>query len=77
MKSTRDGNAIQASDLIVKGDSFYAIHWGSCKSKCPWRLADWVEEVQAISGQLSCSFNHILGKANETVDFLARKGVSA
>ena len=30
---------------IVDGDSFSAIQWGSRKTSCPWRLANWEEEV--------------------------------
>lgn len=43
-------------------------------SKCPWRLADWMEQ---ISAQLNCSFQHILREANDTVDHLVREGASS
>ena len=50
---------------IIEGGSFLAIQWGSRKTLCPWRLANWVEEVQDISFQLEGSFHHILREVNE------------
>ena len=42
------------------GDSFLAIQWGSGKAIHPWRLGDWVEEVQDILRQTRASSNHFL-----------------
>lgn len=39
-------------NAIIEGGSFLAIQWGLGKSKCPWRITDWVEEIQHISAQL-------------------------
>lgn len=36
-------------DVVVEGDSFSAIQWGSGKLMYPWWLMDWVEEIQHIS----------------------------
>lgn len=66
---------IKARNAIVEGDSFTAIQWGPGRFKCPWQLADWVEEIHHISAQLSCTFFHISREANDTTDRLARKGV--
>lgn len=44
----REIRQLEASNAIVEGDPFSSIQWGSGKSKFPWRLADWVEEVHAI-----------------------------
>ena len=44
---------------ILEGDSLFAIQWGSGKAIQPWRLADWVEEVQDISRQAEAFFIHI------------------
>lgn len=65
---------MEATNAIVAGDSFSAIQWGSGRSKWPWRLADWVEEIHYISSHLNCTFHHILGEANKTADLLAREG---
>ena len=60
---------------ILERDSFSSIQWGSGKAIHPWRLADWVEEVQDISSLLGASFHHVLREANNMVDGLAREGV--
>ena len=57
---------------ILEGDSFSAIQWCSGSSSYPWRLVDWVEEVQDISRRLRATFNHILRGANIVADSLAR-----
>lgn len=49
---------------------------GSGRSKCPWRLVNWVEEVLCITETLKSTFKHILSKANEVADSLAREGAS-
>lgn len=46
---------LDAFDAIVKGDSFFATQSGTAAAICPWRLADWVEEIHYISRQLRCS----------------------
>lgn len=51
-----------------------AIQWGSGKSSYPWRLVDWMEEVQDISHQ-DAQLHHILREANVTTDSLAKEGV--
>lgn len=56
----RELRKMEAINAIVEGDSFSAIQRGSENSTWPWRLMDWVEEIHHISGQLKCSFNHIL-----------------
>lgn len=64
-------------DAIIKGDSFCAIQWGSPvrgQAKCPWRVADLVEEIQHISASLRLSFNHVSREANDTKDSLVRVG---
>lgn len=53
-------------NAIRERDSFSSIQWGSGKSRCPWKLADWAEEVHSISSQLGCSFHHILREANDS-----------
>ena len=45
---------------ILEGDSFSSIQWGSGRAIHPWRLEDWVEEVQDISSLLGASLHHIL-----------------
>lgn len=40
----------------------------------PLVFAEWVDEVQEISLQLGCKFNHVLREANDVVDSLAREG---
>lgn len=67
---------IDAFNESVESDSFSAIQWESGKSKCPWRLANWVEEVLCIARRLKCTFKHILREANEVADSLAREGAS-
>ena len=58
---------------ILEGDSFSVIKWCSGSSSYPWRLADWVEEVQDISKRLGATFNHIILRgANAVADSLAR-----
>ena len=60
---------------ILEGDSFSAIQWGLGKAIHPWRIADWVEEVQDISSHLGASFQHVLREDNSMADGLAREGV--
>lgn len=47
---------------------------GSGQAKCPWRVADLVEEIQHISASLRLSFNHVSREANDTKDSLVRVG---
>lgn len=61
---------LDAFDAIVKGDSFFATQSGSAAAICPWRLADWVEEIHYISRQLQCSFSHVCREANGVEDEL-------
>lgn len=61
---------------LLRGNSFCAIQWGFGAATCPWRLADWMEEIQNISRQWRCTFSHVLRKANGVVNGLAREGVS-
>lgn len=56
---------------IIKG--FSAIQRGLGKTSHPWRLADWVVEVQDISIQLDASFHHIYCEAKEMADGLAKE----
>lgn len=63
-------------NALIEGDTFPAIQWGLGKISYPWRLADWVEEVQSISAQLNCKFIHIFREANEATDALAVEGSS-
>lgn len=64
-----------AHNAIIEGGSFSAIQWGSGAAKCPWWLADWVEEIKHISTQLQCCFLHVLREANGIADGLARERV--
>ena len=61
---------------IIEGDSFSTIQWASGKASYPWRIADWVEEVQDIAKKIGVSFCHILREANSKADGLAREGLS-
>lgn len=36
---------LRGYNVIIEGDSFSAIQWGSRKATASWRLVDWVEEV--------------------------------
>ena len=60
---------------ILEGDSFSAIQWGSGKASHPWRLADWVEEVQGILRHVAAYFHHFVREANDMADAFAREGV--
>eukprot|EP00268_Persea_americana_P065083 TRINITY_DN8639_c3_g1_i2.p1 TRINITY_DN8639_c3_g1~~TRINITY_DN8639_c3_g1_i2.p1 ORF type:complete len:108 (+),score=32.29 TRINITY_DN8639_c3_g1_i2:64-387(+) len=60
---------------ILEGDSFSPIQWGSWRDIHPWRLVDWVEEVQDLSRHMNAYFHHILRQANALADGLAREGV--
>lgn len=66
---------LNAYSAIIEGNSFSAIQWGSGKASHPWGLANWVEEVQAISTKVGVSFDHIPREANNMADGLAREGV--
>lgn len=46
-------------DALIEGCSFSAIQWGSGNANYPWTMADRVEEIQYISFQLKCEFNHV------------------
>ena len=72
---TRELRRMGCVTVILEGDSFSVIQWCSGKSFFPWRLADWVEEVQDISIHLGTCFNHILRGANVMADALAKEGV--
>lgn len=61
-------------NTIIEGDPYSTIQWGSGKVKCPWQLADWVEEVYIIARQLKCTFHHVLREANDLAHGLAREG---
>lgn len=62
---------------VIECDFFPVTQWGSFKAKGPWRVADWVQQLQYISDQLRCSSNHLLQEAaNDKVDALAKEGVS-
>lgn len=37
---------LRGYNAIIEGDPFSNIQWGLVKSSFPWRLADWVKEVQ-------------------------------
>ena len=43
---------LRGLSAIIERDSFSAIQWGLGNTSYPWKLADWVEEVQDISSQL-------------------------
>lgn len=45
---------------IIEGYSFSAIQWGSKETSFPWRLANWVEDVQDTTSQLNFTLSHIL-----------------
>lgn len=36
---------LRGYNVIIEGDSFSAIQWGSRKATASWRLVDWVKEV--------------------------------
>ena len=59
---------------IIESDSFSAIQWGFGKSSFPWRLADWVEEIQDILRQLGAPFSHVLREAYAITNALAKEG---
>lgn len=65
----RELRKLEAANAFVEGDSLSAIRWGLSMSKCPWRLADWVEDVHFISTKLNFSFNRILREVNAMADF--------
>ena len=71
----RELRRIGGLNPIFEDDSFSSVQWGSGEAIHPWRLADWVEEVQVISSLLDASFHHILREANTMADGLAREGV--
>ena len=62
--------SLESINTIIEGDSYSAIQWGSGETSIPWRLLDWMEEVQDISRCLSAFFHHILPEANVMVDAL-------
>lgn len=57
----------------LKVTLFSTIQWGLVKSSFPWTLAEWVKEVQDISSQMNATFNHMLHKANDKADGLAKE----
>lgn len=65
---------LEGYNVMIEGDSFSAIQWGSGKSRCPWRVADCVVEIHQISTRLDCSFHHFSREANDIADCLAREG---
>ena len=71
----RELSRIGGLSPIIEGDSVSSIQWGFGKAIHPWRLADWVEEVQDISSLLGASFHLVLREANTMVDSLAREGI--
>lgn len=46
-------------NALIEGGSFSAIQWGSGNADYPWTMADRVEEIQYVSFQLKCEFNHV------------------
>ena len=48
---------------------------GIGKASHPWRLTDWVKEVQDIAKQLGASFYHVHREENFKADALAKEGV--
>ena len=44
----RELERIGGSHAIIEGDSFSSIPWALEKSIYPWRIVDWVEEVQDL-----------------------------
>lgn len=67
---------MQGSKVIIEGDSFPTIQWGSSSSIHPWRLADCVEKIRFISSLLNVSTSHVRRTANSLADVLARNGAS-
>eukprot|EP00268_Persea_americana_P031770 TRINITY_DN3105_c0_g1_i5.p1 TRINITY_DN3105_c0_g1~~TRINITY_DN3105_c0_g1_i5.p1 ORF type:complete len:110 (-),score=14.17 TRINITY_DN3105_c0_g1_i5:303-632(-) len=61
---------------IIEGDSFSTIQWTSGKAIYPWRIADWVEEVQDFSKKIGACFRHILREVYSMADGLAMEGLS-
>ena len=72
----RELEKIGGSYPIMEGDSFSTIQWAFGKAIYPWRITDWVEEVQDISKKIGASFRHILREANSMADGLSREGLS-
>lgn len=66
---------LSAHSAVIEGDSFSVIQWGSRKTYDPWRLNDWLEEVQDICCQLDAPFHYIRREANDMADPLAKEGV--
>lgn len=65
---------LDSVETIIEGDSFSAIKWRLCQVKCPWRLADLVDEIIQITQPLQCMFHHVLREANDLADGFAKEG---
>ena len=62
--------------LLVEGDSSCVIQWVTLSSSSPpWYLADIIEEVLQLSGDLNVSFDHIMRSTTEEANLLAKEGV--
>lgn len=62
--------------VIMVGNSASAISWGKGDCMGPWRLASLIHEIQDLVHLLNPSFALVLGFQNDTVDSLAKSGVS-
>lgn len=65
---------LEGYNAMIEGASISVKQWGSGKFRCPWKIADWVEEIHQISFQLDVSFYHILREANDIADHLTGEG---
>ena len=71
----RHASRLLLQRLLVEGDSSCVIQWASQSFSPPWYLADIIEEVLQLSGDLNVSFHHIMRSANAEAGLLAKEGV--
>eukprot|EP00268_Persea_americana_P066521 TRINITY_DN906_c1_g1_i4.p1 TRINITY_DN906_c1_g1~~TRINITY_DN906_c1_g1_i4.p1 ORF type:complete len:123 (-),score=20.73 TRINITY_DN906_c1_g1_i4:193-561(-) len=71
----REASCLLPQRLLVEGDSSCVIQWATQSSPPPWYLAEIIEEVLQLSGDLNVSFHHIMRSANAEADKLVKEGV--
>ncbi|XXG49570.1 hypothetical protein AAC387_Pa02g3723 [Persea americana] len=72
----REASRLNPQWLLVEGDSACVFQWASNPSTVPWYMANIIEEMTHLSGELNISFSHIKCSANAKADNLAKEGVS-
>ena len=72
----REAKRLNLHNLIIEGDSFYAIQWASGAAKAPWKVAGVVGEILDLVNSIEVGFSHIGRSANSEADRLAEEGPS-